>query len=173
MKEIELSKKGKRYKGKFKALVDDDIFNIVNQYSWTYQKGYAYNAKMKILLHRFIYELKVGKIPEDKIIDHMDRNPLNNQLNNLRLATVQQNSCNIGLPKHNTSNFLGISKETQKNKCQDGIHVIKHWRTRIMYKGKEYIKRFPYTDEGLQQAIQWRKEKQEELFKEFNPDENK
>lgn len=142
--------------------------------SWTYQKGYAYQGKpLKILMHRFIWELKYGKIPKGYVIDHIDRNPINNQINNLRLATVQQNSCNIGIPKHNTSNFLGISKETQKNECQDGIHIIEHWRTRIMYKGKEYVKRFPFTKEGLQQAIQWRKEKQEELFKEFNPDKNK
>lgn len=42
MKEIELSKHGTVNKGKYKALIDDDVFEEVNKFDWCYHNdGYA------------------------------------------------------------------------------------------------------------------------------------
>lgn len=45
-------------------------------------------------LHRLLYEVFIGPIPEGKFIDHIDRNGLNNSLDNLRLADRSTNVVN-------------------------------------------------------------------------------
>jgi hypothetical protein len=44
--------------------------------------------------HRIIWQMLNGQIPDGMCIDHIDRNPSNNRIENLRLATRQQNSMN-------------------------------------------------------------------------------
>jgi len=59
-------------------------------------KGY-YSVRIggkKHMNHRIIWELHNGPIPEGYVIDHIDRNPGNNRIENLRLATRQQNAWN-------------------------------------------------------------------------------
>ena len=61
----------------------------------------------------------------DKFIDHIDGNPTNNKLSNLRLATPEQNSHNqrkVG--SMTTSKYKGVQK------------VNNRWRAYITYQGK-------------------------------------
>jgi hypothetical protein len=44
--------------------------------------------------HRIIYIMHYGEIPENYEIDHIDRNIKNNKIENLRVATRQQNNRN-------------------------------------------------------------------------------
>lgn len=44
--------------------------------------------------HRIIWELHNGEIPEGMLIDHIDGDVSNNKIENLRLATRQQNNAN-------------------------------------------------------------------------------
>ena len=46
------------------------------------------------LAHRVVYLLNNGSICRTKVIDHIDGNPLNNKLENLRLTTSSENSKN-------------------------------------------------------------------------------
>lgn len=44
--------------------------------------------------HRWVWLTEVGDIPEGMLIDHIDGDPHNNDITNLRLATPQQNNAN-------------------------------------------------------------------------------
>lgn len=61
-----------------------------------YAKGYKrvyFNGKT-YAVHRVIWELFNGKIPDGMHIDHIDGNASNNRIENLRLATPSQNAMN-------------------------------------------------------------------------------
>lgn len=61
---------------------------------WTL--NYAYS---QYRLHRIVYEIMYGNIPDGKQIDHIDGNPFNNQINNLRCVDAKLNNRNM--KKHN------------------------------------------------------------------------
>jgi hypothetical protein len=69
-----------------------------------------------VLLHRVIYEMEHGPIPPDKIIDHIDRNTLNNAKENLRAVTPHQSGCNRGKQANNTSGYIGVCWDKSNNK---------------------------------------------------------
>lgn len=129
MKEIKLSKKGK-YAGIYVALVDDEDYERVNQYNWSVsidkKNIYALrkiripNNKFKtIKLHHFILGKKQGFI-----IDHEDRNGLNNQKSNLRHCTNTDNQKNRRAS--GSSKYLGVSWNKNEN----------IWTSKIRIKGK-------------------------------------
>lgn len=95
MKEIPLTK------GKV-ALVDDDDFEWLYQYSWCYSekvfgckygyalRGFKQNRKTKLVkMHR-----EIMKAPAGIQVDHIDGDKLNNQRSNLRLCTHGENCRN-------------------------------------------------------------------------------
>jgi hypothetical protein len=58
-------------------------------------------------LHRIIFMMHHGYLPE--FIDHIDGNPANNRIENLRPATASQNNLNRGKHKRNTSGYKGVT----------------------------------------------------------------
>lgn len=70
-------------------------------------------------LHRIIFMIYHGHIP--KVIDHIDGNPLNNRIENLREASAQTNQYNRKLSKNNTSGCKNVSFN-KKNKIWQ-VHV--------------------------------------------------
>ena len=72
--------------------------------------------------HRLVWLYIYGEFPEN-LIDHIDCNPLNNKLLNLRDATSSENGFNTRIRVSNTSGYKGVSwdKEKQKWKAQATI----------------------------------------------------
>lgn len=100
-------------KGMF-AKVDDEDFERAIQHHWIAEERpntcYASSDLglgkhvQRVRLHRFILRLE-GPFPH---VDHKNRNGLDCQKDNLRLATVRQNSCNYTRPVGRTG-FRGVA----------------------------------------------------------------
>ena len=78
---------------------------------WVNKNGYRYvsfNGRRK-LAHRLAWEFVYGSAPNGEI-DHINGNRDDNRIDNLRIATHQENAHNMATPpKHNTSGLLGVS----------------------------------------------------------------
>jgi len=112
------------------ALIDDAEFEKLNQFKWYAGRGgKTFYAKRNVLkqngkkttirMHRII----LG-IPNDKQVDHIDGNGLNNQRVNLRSCTNAENMRNRhGLTASNTSGYRGVSWNKSRGKFQARIRV--------------------------------------------------
>jgi hypothetical protein len=90
--------------------------------------GYQYvnlykNGKGKMYkIHRLVAQSFIEN-PENKtIVDHIDRNPLNNHYTNLRYVTASENQMNKSKQTNNTSGFTGVIWYKSRDK----------WRAQIM-----------------------------------------
>lgn len=114
------------------ALVSDEDYEMVNQFKWCAHlvKGVYYaergiwdSANKKVInvkMHRFIMNVTDSKTE----VDHQDRNTLNNQRNNLRVATRSQNTSNKTSAKNSSSIFVGVGWHKGHEKWQAKI-----WKT--------------------------------------------
>ena len=75
-------------------------------------------------VHRAIFLMLNGYLPD--VIDHKNRNTLDNHIDNLRAATQVQNMGNTGLSAANTSGRKGVTRRKDTGK----------WAAQIMFKGK-------------------------------------
>ena len=69
------------------------------------RKQIGYKGKT-YLAHRVIFLMHHGYLPSE--IDHIDGNPLNNRIENLRSATRYTNNMNVGVNKRNSSGVKGV-----------------------------------------------------------------
>lgn len=76
--------------------------------------GYWTIGQPKRYVHRVIWEIYHGKIPRDRVIDHVDGNPANNLLSNLRLVSVGQNLMNQKIRKDSKTGVTGVSVVKRK-----------------------------------------------------------
>jgi hypothetical protein len=98
-----------------------------NQHSkvgWINSSGYHQVEVFgkNFMLHRIIYEIHNETIPLGMQIDHIDGNPLNNKIENLRLCNQVQNRQNSKLSKNNTTGYRGIIK-TPSGKYQARLTI--------------------------------------------------
>jgi hypothetical protein len=83
---------------------------------------YAIRIKGKnYFTHRLIFLYHNGHLPE--FIDHIDRNKLNNNIENLREVTKSENHMNIAKYKTNKSGFKGVSWSRGAKKWQAQIQI--------------------------------------------------
>lgn len=92
-------------------LFDLEDYDVIKDYYWTIHDGYAISVSNNdtIRMHRLI-----KNCPEDKIVDHINRNRSDNRKNNLRICVQEVNVKNISKRKDNKSGYTGISKSGNK-----------------------------------------------------------
>lgn len=106
------------------AMVDDLDYRWLKKIKWHAKKKrdryYAVSGSTpKIYMHRLLLGLGFD---DKRVPDHIDRNSLNNQRSNLRIATGQQNRHNAQSHTGSKSKFKGVTY------CND---KKKKWRARI------------------------------------------
>ncbi len=112
------------------TIVDDEDFEYLNQWKWYLLKSktnyYAIRTSRPenklIQLHRVVIQAKKGEI-----VDHVNRNKLDNRKSNLRICTISQNNQNRKINKLNKSGFNGVSWNSNNKK----------WVAQIAYNNKK------------------------------------
>jgi predicted RNA methylase len=112
------------------TLVDDVDYEKLKDINWHYKPsrytGYAYmnikNADGKKTTRKM--HTVIMNTPAGFQIDHKDRDGLNNQRDNLRVATYGQNQANIGKQTRLTSSrFKGVGWDAHRQKWNAHIKV--------------------------------------------------
>ena len=106
-----------------RALIDLDDLETVKQYHWYLdQKGYVAakgidGSKYPREIHRLIMNN-----PKGMIVDHINRDKLDNRKSNLRICTTKENNRNKSLNSNNKTGYKGVSPCLYKvSISKDGI----------------------------------------------------
>jgi hypothetical protein len=94
---LQLALSGKAGAGKF-AKVSKEDYGMLSRYSWNYRDGYAITKvnRKEVRMHRMV----LNETDPEVLVDHKDRDRLNNQRENLRRFTHTQNSNNRTSSRH-------------------------------------------------------------------------
>lgn len=118
--------------GKF-ALVDDADYEWLSQYRWhakyNGRQWYACREigprinRTRIKMHRSILNA-----PDDKFVDHINNQTLDNRRVNLRLCDKSENGRNRSAQRNNTSGFKGVHWNREKRRWMAFIHLNRKFR---------------------------------------------
>jgi AP2 domain len=129
------------------ALVDDDDFEWLSSCRWHLVAGYPRNGN-NVYMHRLILGLPKG---DRRMGEHKNRNKLDNQRSNLRIAQRghRDNKQNLGIRADNTSGYRGVVWQKRQ----------KRWRATAMLDGKRYHLGYRDTPEECDEIVKaWRAE---------------
>lgn len=111
------------------------------------------------LCHRVIWKLFYGSVDKNLVIDHIDGNPLNNNIANLRLVTLSENLRNKSILYRNKSGVTGVYFQ--------GTNGCPNYTGKCSIGNKHFSRSFSVSKYGEEQAKQlavtWRKNKLKEF----------
>ncbi|MBU1259821.1 MAG: HNH endonuclease [Planctomycetes bacterium] len=109
------------------ALVDPDDYQKLSKYPWQlYETEKSSRAAVRYYGNKIIYmHRQIMNAPKGTIVDHKNRESLDNTRRNLRFATPSQNACNTRRRK-GCSRYRGVRFEKHRKK----------WRGEISYNRK-------------------------------------
>ncbi len=132
------------YKGQaLECVVDTVDYPLVSDYWWSALKSlntfYAYRRPPRSSGSRALIYMHKVILPGHDLVDHKDHNGLNNRRENIRPATVLDNSRNQSARKTAASRFKGVAWEP----------TAKSWLVRIRANGKRlYLGHFKDDEEA-------------------------
>lgn len=126
--------------GSISVLIDKEDLPLFETRTWFFNGRYVCSVTRKnegkrtaILLHRFL-----TNCPDGMIVDHINRDPLNNTQANLRVCSRRQNARNcVILRKNNTSGYKGICFNKLRKKWQVNLKVNNRQTTIGYFESKE------------------------------------
>ena len=136
---------------------DLEDYNIIKDFYWSNNNGYAVARICNdgdteyVYMHRLVIDAK-----DSEVVDHINRNRLNNLKNNLRITDNLGNARNASLAKNNTSGFTGVVEDKKCNRWIAQITVNYKNKRLGIYQNKE-------------DAIRARLQAEKQYFGEFSP----
>jgi hypothetical protein len=117
------------------TIVDPDVYYRLGSFKWCAAGGddgkmYAARILRKTICGRIktmYLHREIMDPPKGLLVDHKNRNPLDNLRSNLRLATASQNMQNVSKMKNTSSRFFGVCFHKRRNK----------WVASICFEGKK------------------------------------
>lgn len=113
--------------------VSDEDFEWISKKSWNIsQRGYARTntfvngVRKTVHLHRLIAQAK-----PNQLVDHINRNKLDNQRSNLRIVSSSLNSINRSKSKRTLSKYKGVSKHPRGWQVYIKSHYVGLFQTEI------------------------------------------
>lgn len=143
---------------KCRTQIDIDDINKIKPYRWS---GKNESNGIYIITDTngkklYIQDVICDNTQKEFIIDHKDRDSLNNRKNNLRHCSHSQNSMNCSIRKNNTSGVTGVCWDAENDKWIAQIRINGKGKKLGRYKNKE-------------DAIEVREKAELKYFKEFSP----
>ena len=107
-------------------LFDIEDYDKIKEICWHENgNGYAcHKSKKNLFVHRIVINAK-----ENEIVDHINRNRLDNRKSNLRIVSSSENIVNSKLRRDNTSGIKGVSWNKR----------YQRWSTSIQFEKKTYF----------------------------------
>ena len=145
-----ISTRGRVFSERKKDRVELKPCNINSGYKKVnlYKEGKCYNKT----IHRLVCETFLKREEGKNLVDHINRNRLDNRLENLHWVNERENSVNKGISKRNTSGITGVRYRENRN-C---------WVADISYESNKVYKTQFKTK---QEAIDWRLAMEKKYYK--------
>lgn len=133
--------------GEHAVQIDRRLWNDLSVYAWTVAIN---NGRPEVVawidgaqerMHRLVWKLENGLIPRGMVVDHINRDSLDNRSENLRLATPAQNQANQSLrsgPK--SSRYRGVRRRGNK------------WTAQIQVEGRQMTLGTFHTEDAAARA---------------------
>ena len=102
-------------------LVDDDKYYDLKQYTWRVTNNYAQSNGSDIYMHRYLMNAKEGEL-----VDHINHDPIDNRLSNLRINTIGANAHNKTKLGNTSSQYIGVSFKSGKFVAQNLKKMVKN-----------------------------------------------
>jgi hypothetical protein len=105
------------------TMIDNIDFDLVFM-NWSINSS-GYVTKYGNSMHRIVLERKINKsLESDEVVDHINRNKLDNRRDNLRVMKYNQKTWNLSKPNNGripSSMYKGVSKAIDEKKYVAGI----------------------------------------------------
>lgn len=101
--------------------------------------------------HRIVWALHYGD-PGNRTVDHINGNKKDNRIENLRLADMTEQQCNVAVRSNNKAGVKGLFQDSLGN-----------WIGKVQFRGKSYKKKSRHREV----VVAWLIEKRKEIHGEF------